>query len=109
MPIEFSDKLKPFIYQQTNRKNLVCFSVRILLAFHSLNWLECILRLFEARLNTVDYVGSMFNMIYYFDDSIPLKSCYGGAARRATMMKRIRQENKHVLRLDAGDQNQGTP
>ena len=60
-------------------------------------------------MNTVDYVGSMLNMIYYFDDSIPLKSCYGGAARRATMIKRIRQEKEHVLLLDAGDQNQGTP
>jgi len=33
----------------------------------------------------------------------------GGAARRAAMIKRIRQEQKHVLLLDAGDIFQGTP
>lgn len=33
----------------------------------------------------------------------------GGAARRAAMIKKIRQEEKHVLLLDAGDILQGTP
>ena len=37
------------------------------------------------------------------------KQCYGGAARRATEVKRIRDQKEHVLFLDAGDQSQGTP
>lgn len=33
----------------------------------------------------------------------------GGAARRATLIRRVREENEHVLLLDAGDIFQGTP
>ena len=33
----------------------------------------------------------------------------GGMAQRATLIKRLRQENEHVLLLDAGDIFQGTP
>lgn len=33
----------------------------------------------------------------------------GGAARRATLVNRVRQENEHVLLLDSGDIFQGTP
>ncbi|XP_015264873.1 PREDICTED: 5'-nucleotidase [Gekko japonicus] len=36
------------------------------------------------------------------------QDCYGGVARRATMIKRIRDTHRHVLLLDAGDQYQGT-
>ena len=36
------------------------------------------------------------------------KKCYGGVARRATAVKKIRRENEHVILLDAGDQFQGT-
>ncbi len=34
--------------------------------------------------------------------------CFGGVARRATAINRIRGENENVLLLDAGDQFQGT-
>ncbi|KAM4713650.1 5'-nucleotidase [Anableps anableps] len=34
--------------------------------------------------------------------------CYGGVARRATMIRQIRSQEKNVLLLDAGDQFQGT-
>lgn len=33
----------------------------------------------------------------------------GGAARRATLIRRVRQEHEHVLLLDSGDIFQGTP
>ena len=33
----------------------------------------------------------------------------GGAARRATLIRRVREANEHVLLLDAGDIFQGTP
>ena len=33
----------------------------------------------------------------------------GGAARRATLIRRVRDENEHVLLLDSGDIFQGTP
>jgi 5'-nucleotidase len=35
-------------------------------------------------------------------------SCFGGVARRATMVERIRREAENVLLLDGGDQFQGT-
>ncbi|HVS13843.1 MAG TPA: bifunctional metallophosphatase/5'-nucleotidase [Thermoanaerobaculia bacterium] len=41
------------------------------------------------------------------DDADP-ETCFGGVARRATMIGRIRGEEDHVLLLDAGDQFQGT-
>lgn len=34
---------------------------------------------------------------------------YGGAARRAAIIEKIRKDNEHVLLLDAGDIFQGTP
>lgn len=34
--------------------------------------------------------------------------CFGGVARRATMISRIRRAERNVLLLDAGDQFQGT-
>lgn len=34
--------------------------------------------------------------------------CFGGVARRATMINRIRRAERNVLLLDAGDQFQGT-
>ena len=34
--------------------------------------------------------------------------CFGGVARRATVLEQIRAESPHVLLLDAGDQFQGT-
>ena len=36
------------------------------------------------------------------------KNCYGGVARRKTVIQEIRQTHKNVLLLDAGDQFQGT-
>ncbi|XP_077161357.1 5'-nucleotidase [Paroedura picta] len=36
------------------------------------------------------------------------QDCYGGVARRATAVRRIRDTHPHVLLLDAGDQYQGT-
>ncbi len=36
------------------------------------------------------------------------KQCYGGVARRQTVIKEIRKKHKNVLLLDAGDQFQGT-
>lgn len=35
-------------------------------------------------------------------------SCFGGVARRATAIQRVRSSEPHVLLLDAGDQFQGT-
>lgn len=43
-------------------------------------------------------------------ESADLKSnkCWGGAARRQAAMKKFLKEDKNVLKLDAGDQFQGT-
>lgn len=42
------------------------------------------------------------------EDDIERKTCFGGVARRATVVKEIRRENKGVLLLDAGDAFQGS-
>lgn len=44
-----------------------------------------------------------------FDDNHKQYPAQGGAARRATLIKQIRQEYKNVLLLDSGDIFQGTP
>uniref|UniRef100_A0A194APR8 Snake venom 5'-nucleotidase n=1 Tax=Sistrurus tergeminus TaxID=8757 RepID=A0A194APR8_SISTE len=36
------------------------------------------------------------------------QDCYGGVARRATKIRELRANHRHVLLLDAGDQYQGT-
>ena len=45
-------------------------------------------------------------------DPFPAGSKYeglGGMAKRAHLIKKIREDNQHVLLLDAGDTFQGTP
>ena len=37
-----------------------------------------------------------------------VRHCFGGVARRATMVKNLRRRYENVLLLDAGDQYQGT-
>lgn len=41
-------------------------------------------------------------------DKSPSRECYGGIARRATVIKKLRAINTNVLLLDAGDQFTGT-
>lgn len=42
-------------------------------------------------------------------DEASATGCFGGLARRATLIKAIRNQTSNVLLLDAGDQYQGTP
>lgn len=42
-------------------------------------------------------------------DETGTAGCFGGLARRATLIKEIRNQTSNVLLLDAGDQYQGTP
>ena len=42
------------------------------------------------------------------DDERAEGACFGGVARRATEIRRVRAQRPHVLLLDAGDQFQGT-
>jgi len=58
-------------------------------------------------------VHSRIQQIDAFDQTCPKEkikqgNCFGGVARRATMIKQIRNEGGNVLVLDAGDQFQGT-
>ena len=41
-------------------------------------------------------------------DNYKLGNCFGGAARRVTLINKLRGENPNHLLLDAGDQFQGT-
>ncbi|CDW54980.1 5' nucleotidase [Trichuris trichiura] len=42
------------------------------------------------------------------EEEVRANQCWGGVARRMTAVNKIRQEEKNVLLLDAGDQFQGT-
>ncbi len=43
------------------------------------------------------------------DEDAQKQACYGGVARRATLVREIRGNYSNVLLLDAGDTFQGTP
>ncbi len=42
------------------------------------------------------------------EDQRAAGECFGGVARRSSLLRRLRREREHVLLLDAGDQFQGT-
>jgi len=58
---------------------------------------------------TILYTNDVHSRIEPFPDNDPKFGNQGGAARRAAIIKRIRNEEKNVLLLDAGDIFQGTP
>ncbi|MCX6646740.1 MAG: bifunctional metallophosphatase/5'-nucleotidase [bacterium] len=57
----------------------------------------------HARILQVNSSGGTCN-----DEDAAAGECFGGVARRATMINQIRVEKGNVLLLDAGDQFQGT-
>jgi 5'-nucleotidase / UDP-sugar diphosphatase len=57
----------------------------------------------HARILQVNKHGNTCN-----DEDATAGECFGGVARRATMINQIRAEKENVLLLDAGDQFQGT-
>lgn len=64
----------------------------------------------DIRKITILHTNDQHSRIEPFEISTNLKqSNKGGFARRATMIHKIRQEEKNVLLLDAGDVFQGTP
>lgn len=62
----------------------------------------------ELRL-TILHTNDMHSRIEPFPSTDPQYANMGGMAKRASMIDRIRKEEKHVLVLDAGDVFQGTP
>lgn len=55
------------------------------------------------------HTNDVHSRIDPFPDDGSRNAGYGGAARRAAIIEKIRKENEHVLLLDAGDIFQGTP
>ena len=62
----------------------------------------------EQRL-VILHTNDTHSRIDPFPESDGRNAGLGGAARRATLVKKIRQANPHVLLLDSGDIFQGTP
>jgi 5'-nucleotidase len=62
----------------------------------------------KSRLSIL-HTNDWHSRIDPFPENDPKYPGKGGAARRASLIKRIRQEEKEVLLLDAGDIIQGTP
>ena len=58
---------------------------------------------------TILHTNDVHSHIEPFGPDDPRNPNMGGAARRATLVERIRQENPNTLLLDAGDIFQGTP
>lgn len=58
---------------------------------------------------TVLHTNDMHSRIEPFPNDGRRNAGHGGMARRATIIKKIRSEQEHVLLLDAGDIFQGTP
>src|SRR5262249_42283829 len=67
--------------------------------------------LFEKELTklTILYTNDQHSRIEPFPANDPKYAGEGGFARRAAMIDSIRQQDPHVLLLDAGDIFQGTP
>lgn len=63
----------------------------------------------RAKKITILHTNDMHSRIEPFPDDGGSYSNLGGMARRATLIQQIRQEESHVLLLDAGDIFQGTP
>jgi len=58
---------------------------------------------------TVLHTNDVHSHVEAFPDTDSRNAGRGGAARRATIIQSIRQENPNTLLLDAGDMFQGTP
>ena len=58
---------------------------------------------------TILHTNDVHSHIEPFPDNDPKYPGLGGAARRASLIQQIRNEEKNVLLLDAGDVFQGTP
>lgn len=61
------------------------------------------------RLITILHTNDVHSRIDPFPEDGGRNAGLGGAARRATLISRVRAENPHTLLLDAGDVFQGTP
>src|SRR5688572_23946409 len=79
------------------------------LAVAAMNWTT----LLQADRNlvqiTILHTNDVHSHIDPFDDNHPKYAGMGGVARRAAIIKKIRNEEKNVLLFDAGDIFQGTP
>ena len=58
---------------------------------------------------TILHTNDFHSHIDPFGNDVPRNAGEGGMAKRATLIKQIRSESKHVLLFDAGDIYQGTP
>ncbi len=58
---------------------------------------------------TILHTNDTHSQIDPLPDSDKLNPCAGGVARRATLVKQVRNENPNTLMVDAGDVFQGTP
>ncbi len=63
----------------------------------------------ESKKITILHTNDVHSHIDPFPVDHPRNPNRGGAARRAAIIDKIRQEEKNVLLLDAGDIFQGTP
>ncbi|MFN4854215.1 MAG: bifunctional metallophosphatase/5'-nucleotidase [Bacteroidota bacterium] len=63
----------------------------------------------EKVMLTILHTNDVHSHIDPFPDNDPKYPGLGGAARRAALINKIRQEQKNVLLFDAGDIYQGTP
>ncbi len=63
----------------------------------------------ETTLITLLHTNDLHSHLEPFSEDDRRNADLGGAARRATLVKRVRRENPNTLLVDAGDAFQGTP
>lgn len=100
---------RKFIKQAASATGLICLGEYSIQAM-SLNLdTESILKKDSKKHITVLHTNDLHSHIEPFPSNDPNYANMGGAARRAAVIKNIRQSQPNVLLLDAGDIFQGTP
>lgn len=83
-------------------------SFRLIFLFACIPYMWCDYELTVLHTNDVHAHVEEFNKYGGTCNSDNSKNCFGGVARRRTVIERIRKRDKNVILLDGGDQFQGT-
>jgi 5'-nucleotidase len=97
-------------FQYQNRRDFLKYFTGSALALGSLNGLSENFMVKKGLTKiTILYTNDVHSRIEAFPSNDPKYGNQGGFARRAALIKKIRNEEKNVLLLDSGDIFQGTP
>jgi len=97
-------------YKKLNRRSFLKYTAGSALALSGLDTFSIgEFKKEKIKKLTVLYTNDQHSRIEPFPDNDPKYAGLGGFAKRASLIKQIRSEEKNILLLDAGDIFQGTP